>query len=72
MKNNILSLIIILAIVTLIGLGSWFLFRGDAGITELAKITGYSKAEIMFLKEQGFLKQADKNSIANIKPSGLV
>lgn len=71
MKNNILPLIIIIAIVALIGLGSWFLFRGDASVIQLAKITGYSEAEVSFLKKQGFLKKDSVNNISSIKPSCL-
>lgn len=63
-----------------IGLGIWLLFKEDASVSELSRITAYSKSEIIFLKEQGFLdefktREAPKNkeeALSLIKPATLI
>ena len=47
----------------LIGLSIWLLFGGDASIDELSRITPYSRSELIFLKEQGFLDVLDLENL---------
>ena len=67
MKKNIIALLIILGIMGSMALGAWLLFKEDASINELSRITAYSKAELIFLKEQGFLDNIDSENMPNNK-----
>lgn len=66
MKAYVLPLLIIAAVVSLMVLGVWLLFRGDSTVDELSRITGYSKAEINFLKQEGFLDNLDNIDSENL------
>lgn len=65
MLKNILPILIIVAIISVFVVGAWFLFGSSESdfANELARIADYSKEEINFLKEEGFLGNVGSKSL---------
>jgi len=62
------TIIIFVIIISVIGLGIWYSDK-DSPIKELAKLNIYSKEELSFLEEQGFLDNIDNVNTEKISNS---